>query len=217
MGGPRKRSIRRRIAANNARGTATSASWNTRYRPWRTIRAPTLTSFSRKVVSDQCERGELRANADLALLVLDPLQCFVHADVNADPQAAAITMSLLNTLAAETGATVLATHHVRKDREAPKNGAEARASIRGSSALVDQSRVAIVLWAPDEPDVRKACKILGADYAPNAIAHGAVVKSNNGADRSTGPYSVGRPACCAMSPARSRPGAAAGTSIWPRS
>ena len=27
IGGPRKRSIRRRIAANNARGTATSASW----------------------------------------------------------------------------------------------------------------------------------------------------------------------------------------------
>ena len=27
--GPRKRSIRRKIAANRARGTATSASWNT--------------------------------------------------------------------------------------------------------------------------------------------------------------------------------------------
>ena len=40
MGGPRKRSIRRRIAANSARGTATSASWKTTYRPCRTIRAP---------------------------------------------------------------------------------------------------------------------------------------------------------------------------------
>jgi hypothetical protein len=28
-GGPRKRSIRRKIAANKARGTATSASWKT--------------------------------------------------------------------------------------------------------------------------------------------------------------------------------------------
>jgi hypothetical protein len=28
-GGPRKRSIRRRMQANRARGTATSASWNT--------------------------------------------------------------------------------------------------------------------------------------------------------------------------------------------
>ena len=48
MGGPRKRSIRRRIAAKSARGTATSASWKTTYRPCRTIRAPILTSFSRK-------------------------------------------------------------------------------------------------------------------------------------------------------------------------
>ena len=54
MGGPRKRSIRRRIPANSARGTATSASWKTTYRPWRTIRAPIFTSFSRKVVSDHC-------------------------------------------------------------------------------------------------------------------------------------------------------------------
>src|SRR5689334_21513068 len=49
-GGPRRRSIRRRIVANRARGTATSASWNTTYRSCRTIRAPILTSFSRKVV-----------------------------------------------------------------------------------------------------------------------------------------------------------------------
>ena len=54
-GGPRKRSIRRRIAANTVRGTATSASWNTRWRLWRTIRAPIFTSFSRNVVSDHCD------------------------------------------------------------------------------------------------------------------------------------------------------------------
>jgi hypothetical protein len=39
-GGPRERSIRRRMPANRARGTSTSASWNTWYRPRRTIRAP---------------------------------------------------------------------------------------------------------------------------------------------------------------------------------
>ena len=37
---------------NSARGTATSASWKTTWRPWRTIRAPIFTSFSRRVVSD---------------------------------------------------------------------------------------------------------------------------------------------------------------------
>ena len=130
-------------------------------------------------------RSQLREIPDLALVVLDPLQCFVHADINADPLAAAFTMALLNTLATETGATVLATHHVRKEREAPRNAQDARATIRGSTALVDQSRVAIVLWAPDEPEAKKACKALGATYAPNAIMLGAVVKSNDGADRST--------------------------------
>ena len=54
MGGPRRHSIRRRISANSILGTATSASWKTRYRPWRTIRAPIFTSFSRSVVSDHC-------------------------------------------------------------------------------------------------------------------------------------------------------------------
>jgi hypothetical protein len=45
---------RRRMSANSDRGTATSANWNTTYRPWRTILAPILTSFLRSVVSDQC-------------------------------------------------------------------------------------------------------------------------------------------------------------------
>jgi hypothetical protein len=128
-------------------------------------------------------REQLRAIPDLALVVLDPLQTFVHADINADPMAAALTMSLLNMLAAETGAKVLTTHHVRKEREAPKSAQEARLLIRGSSALVDQSRFAIVLWTPDEPEVRKVCKALDADFAPNAVVHGCVVKSNDGASR----------------------------------
>lgn len=128
-------------------------------------------------------REQLRAIPDLALVVFDPLQTFVHADINSDPMAAALTMSLLNMLAAETGATVLASHHVRKEREAPKTAAEARLLIRGSSALVDQSRFAIVLWTPDEPEVRKVCKALHANFVPNAVVHGAVVKSNDGASR----------------------------------
>lgn len=141
----------------------------------------------RAMLTDQfmALRDQLRAIPDLALVVLDPLQCFVHADVNADPQAAAVVMAALNMLAAETGASVLATHHVRKEKEAPRNSQEARHLIRGTSALVDQSRVAIVLWPPDELEARSVCRKLGASYTPNAIVHGAVVKSNDGSDRST--------------------------------
>jgi hypothetical protein len=128
-------------------------------------------------------RQQLGAMPDLRLVVLDPLQTFVLADVNADPLAAAFVMARLNLLAAETGATVLAAHHVRKDKEPPKNAQEARHLIRGSSALVDQSRVAIVLWTPEDRRCRQVCKQMGAEYAPNAVVHGAVVKSNDGASR----------------------------------
>src|SRR3546814_1133230 len=57
-GNGRKRSrrppMRRRILANRTRGTTTSASWNTTYGPWRTIRAPIPTNFTQSVVSDHC-------------------------------------------------------------------------------------------------------------------------------------------------------------------
>jgi hypothetical protein len=139
------------------------------------------------VVTEQYQalREQLLKIPNLAVVVLDPLQVFVLADVNADPMVAAFVMALLNRLAAETGATVIALHHVRKDKDAPKNLQEARHLIRGTSALVDQSRVAVVLWVPSEADIRKACRQLKVDYAPNAIVLGGVVKANDGASRKT--------------------------------
>jgi hypothetical protein len=128
-------------------------------------------------------REQLLKIPNLAVVVLDPLQVFVLADVNADPMAAAFVMALFNRLAVETGATVIALHHVRKDKEAPKNLQEARQLIRGTSALVDQARVAVVLWVPSDGEIRKTCKHLKVDYAPNAIVRGGVVKANDGASR----------------------------------
>jgi RecA-family ATPase len=128
-------------------------------------------------------RAQLKKIPNLAVVVFDPLQVFVLADVNADPMVAAFVMALFNRLAAETGATVIALHHVRKDKEAPKNLQEARHLIRGTSALVDQARVAVVLWSPADADIRKTCKHLKVDHAPNAIVLGGVVKANDGASR----------------------------------
>jgi hypothetical protein len=128
-------------------------------------------------------RGQLLKIPNLAVVVLDPLQVFVLADVNADPMVAAFVMALFNRLAAELKATVLVLHHVRKDKEAPKNLQEARHLIRGTSALVDQARVAVVLWSPSDADIRKTCKHLKVDYAPNAVVLGGVVKANDGASR----------------------------------
>jgi hypothetical protein len=50
----RSRSMARRISRNNSRGTATSAIWKTTFLAWHTTFAPTLISFSRNVVNDQC-------------------------------------------------------------------------------------------------------------------------------------------------------------------
>jgi hypothetical protein len=131
----------------------------------------------------QALREQLLKIPGLAVVVFDPLQVFVLADVNADPMVAAFVMALFNRLAAETGATVIALHHVRKDKEAPKTLQEARHLIRGTSALVDQARVAVVLWSPADADIRKTCKHLKVDYAPNAVVLGGVVKANDGASR----------------------------------
>src|SRR5271154_6705362 len=50
----RSPSIILRISANNWLGTATSAIWKVTERACVTIFAPILTSFSRRLVSDQC-------------------------------------------------------------------------------------------------------------------------------------------------------------------
>lgn len=128
-------------------------------------------------------REKLLAIPNPKLVVLDPLQAFVLADVNADPMAAQFVCSLLARLAAETGATVLAAHHVRKAAGPPRTPEEARQAIRGSSALVDGVRVAITLWQPAEAEARKACRVLETDFAPSKVACGAVVKTNDGACR----------------------------------
>jgi hypothetical protein len=131
----------------------------------------------------QALREQLLRIPDLALVVLDPLQTFVQADINADPKCGAFVMATLNALAVETGCVVAVTHHARKEKEPPKNAQEARLLVRGSTSLVDQSRWTAVLWAPEERRIRQVCKAMGVDCAPHMVAHGAVVKSNDRASR----------------------------------
>ena len=61
-GGIANHAMRFRIAANNRRGTATSANWNVTYFECRITFAPIFTSFSRSVVSDQCLTARGKAN-----------------------------------------------------------------------------------------------------------------------------------------------------------
>ena len=98
-------------------------------------------TFARTPFFDDLKR-QLLAIKDLRLVVIDPLQAFVSADVNADPAAAQFLWSAMAELAAATGATVLLTHHMRKDGMMRiADGDDAREAIRGTTALVDGARL----------------------------------------------------------------------------
>lgn len=117
------------------------------------------------------------------LVVLDPLASFVHADVNADPAAGAFVTGTLAALATESGATVLVCHHMSKTRGPISTPEEARAAIRGSSAIVDGVRFAYALWAAEEQEARRVCSGLGTEWTRNRVFKGTVVKSNAPANR----------------------------------
>ena len=128
---------------------------------------------------------EMLEMEDLALIIIDPMASFVHADVNADPAAGAAFMGLLAQISTETGATVMVNHHMAKikDKEPIKTPEEARNLIRGTSAIVDGVRAAFAVWQVDENTARSRCKDLNVPYSRNAVFDGAVVKSNGPASR----------------------------------
>jgi len=122
---------------------------------------------------------------DLALVVIDPMASFVHADVNADPAAGAAFMGLLAQISTETGATVMVNHHMAKirDKEPITKPEEARNLIRGTSAIVDGVRSAFAVWQVDASLAKSRCTELNIEYTRNAVFDGAVVKSNGPANR----------------------------------
>jgi hypothetical protein len=128
-------------------------------------------------------KAELRELPDLALIVLDPLASFVHADINADPAAGAYVTGQLASLATETGACLLLPHHMAKRDKPITSPEEARAAIRGSTAIVDGVRFAYALWHVEETEAKRICTAIGERWERNRVLRGAIVKSNDPADR----------------------------------
>lgn len=133
-----------------------------------------------------CE--QLAAIPDLKLVVLDPLANFAQVALDKDSGEASAVAAHLGTLASQTGATVMATHHMRKAAEAPRNVAEARDRIRGSSGIVDGVRLAYALWPVDAGEGKKVCSTLQIQFRPNRVVCGAVVKANEQAGREIATY-----------------------------
>lgn len=134
-------------------------------------------------------KRQLCAIPDLRLVVIDPLQAFVLADVNADPAAAQFFWSAMAQLSAATGATILVTHHMRKDgMNRIVDGDGAREAIRGTTALVDGARLSYALWKVDDEDARPICDQFAVPFERGRVVRGAVVKSNDEADHGTHTY-----------------------------
>lgn len=118
-----------------------------------------------------------------ALIVIDPLASFVMADINADPAVGAFTMGHMAQLAQETDAAVVLVHHLAKSKANVATPEEARALIRGTSAIVDNARAAYVLWGVEEKTGKAACAALGVNWTRNRVMRGCLVKSNGPGDR----------------------------------
>ena len=137
-----------------------------------------------------CE--QLTKIPDLRLLVIDPLASFVHADINADPAVGAFTTGLLASLATETGAFTLICHHMAKGSgnaaQKIRSPEQARAAIRGTTALVDGVRLSYALWPTDNDYAKDICKKLQQQFTYGCVFKGGVVKANGPADKSVKTY-----------------------------
>ena len=123
---------------------------------------------------------QLRAVPDLKLIIIDPLQAFVTADITKDPAAGQYMWSAFAQVCAETGATVIACHHMRKEGMSRIDSSDtAREAIRGSTALIDGARASYALWSEGEDQARRICQELDIEFRPKRVVRGAVVKSND--------------------------------------
>ena len=138
-------------------------------------------------------RGEIRTTAfweEMAeqikairpvFVVIDPISCFVLADLN-DRNVGAFVMGAFTCLARQSGALVLGVHHMNKLRDKIRNLDDARNAIAGSAGFVDHGRGAYVLWPEEEQKAKTLCKHMGVEFGRGRVVRGGLAKSNFGGD-----------------------------------
>lgn len=131
-------------------------------------------------------RKQLLDMGDVALLVIDPLQAFAHADINTDPAAAQFWWSLMSELCVAINGNILISHHMRKEGTfSIRKSMQAREAIRGTTALVDGARWAYGLWQMPEADEMVIAQRMGFEPGLGNCVMGGVVKVNDAADATT--------------------------------
>ena len=137
-------------------------------------------------------REQLKAIPDLGLVCLDPLSAWLSIDIDKDSAAAQAWAGEMATLASDTGAAVLFTHHMRKaSADTGKAPAElpthesVRESIRGVAALINGVRMAFGFVPMPGRWARLVLDKLGerGDVDVGKVFWGAVVKANGRTDR----------------------------------
>ena len=113
------------------------------------------------------------------MIAFDPIQVLSTCDLNLAENAQFIAKSMSG-LAADTGAAVIFSHHMRKQPEkfAISSPSQARDAIRGSGGMVDGVRAVYALWAAPWNEVQAIGKRLGVTYRPGDVIYGSLVKSN---------------------------------------
>lgn len=111
------------------------------------------------------------------LFIMDPLACFVWAELN-DRQVGAFVMGTLAHLAKKLHTAVVVAHHMNKLKNGIRDLDHAKSEISGSAGFVDHGRGSIVLWPEEEPEAKKRCKQLGIEYARGKVVRGGLAKNN---------------------------------------
>jgi len=111
------------------------------------------------------------------LVIIDPLACFVWADLN-DRKVGAAVMGMLTHLAKKAHAAVIAVHHLNKLPDGIKDLDAAKVKISGSAGFVDHARGAYVLWPEEEIKAKKLCKDLDVEYMRGRVVCGGLAKHN---------------------------------------
>jgi hypothetical protein len=130
-------------------------------------------------------RDSLSRIAGLRLLVIDPLNAWINAPINEDPQAGQKMWKAFATLASELGITVMVIHHTKKHRGKIETLSQARELIQGTSAVVNGCRLAHALWIPEEDDsseIFQSLKVQGiadGEWAWDRVVIGGTCKAND--------------------------------------
>jgi RecA-family ATPase len=123
---------------------------------------------------------ELSSFNDISLVIIDPIQSFVAAPITTSQEAAQLYCQFCAGIASKFEASVLSLHHMAKSALAvQEDQMSLRASVRGSSSLIDGHRLCLAVGLCEEQQVKNICAEEGLEYERTRVVTAGVVKANS--------------------------------------